>query len=138
MAKIKVSAMVPERRELRTADPTGETWVKIKPPGYEEEIERGRLTSKRSYHYTDSGYPVTNVDVNTRLLWAEEIWLTYVETNLEVEMGQGEDVETITFEPRAKSARGEFMEALAKLPPAIVYEWHAMVVDVVPEWTSPF
>jgi len=139
MAKITISALVPERRELRTADPTGETWVKIQPPGYAAETERGRLTSKRSFYYNDAGFSVTDIDVNTRLLWAEEIWLAYIDTNLDVDIEQEDGtVVNITFEPRDEISRGEFMGKLAQLPSPIVYEWHAMLVDVVPEWSSPF
>lgn len=141
MAKITISTFTPQRRELRSADPTGETWVKIKPPGMEEEIQRSRMTSKRTYKYDDEGFMEVSIDSNTRLLWAEEIWLTYVDTNLDVVMegagDDGEDLE-ITFDPRKKTDYSTFMQHLLRLPRQIFYEWHHMVTDVVPEWRRPF
>lgn len=141
MAKITISTFTPERRELRSADPSGETWVKIKPPGMEEEIQRGRLTSKRTYRYDDEGFMEVAIDTNTRLLWAEEMWLTYKDTNLHVVLeGAGDDDEDveITFKPRSKTDYQEFMKALLQLPRQIFYEWHHLVTDVVPEWRRPF
>jgi len=142
MATIKVSGFSPVSRDLRGADPTGETWVMIAPPGYAEEMERGRMLSKRSYTYDESGLPVTLVDVNTRMLFAEEIWLTYHSTNLEVDIpskdNDGEDiVVNITFLPRPKTTRAVFMGKLLQLPPSIVYEWRSAVVDVVRSWAAP-
>lgn len=143
MAKITVSAFIPTSRTLRGVDPTGETWVMITPPGYAEEMERGRMLSKRSYSYDESGLPITLVDVNTRMLFAEEIWLSYHSTNMEVDMPtkdeDGNDViVTITFLPRTKTTRGVFMGKLLQLPPPFVYEWRSAVVDVIRSWATPF
>lgn len=143
MAKITVSTFSPVSRDLRGADPTGETWVMITPPGYAEEMERGRMLSKRSYTYDEVGLPVTFVDVNTRMLFAEEIWLSYHSTNMEVDIpSKDEDdndiVVTITFLPRDKTTRAVFMGKLLQLPPAFVYEWRSAVVDVVRSWLTPF
>lgn len=143
MAKITVSNFHPVSRDLRGADPTGETWVMVTPPGYAEEMERGRLLSKRSYSYDEAGLPITLVDVNTRMLFAEEIWLTYDSTNLEVDIPAKDDdgndiVETITFLPRRQTSRAMFMKKLLQLPPSFVYEWRSAVVDVVRSWATPF
>ena len=115
----------------------------IAPPGFAEEMERGRLLSKRSYTYDEVGLPITLVDVNTRMLFAEEIWLSYHSTNLDVDVttqdDEGQDVVVnITFLPRAKTDRGVFMRKLLQLPPAFVYEWRSAVVDVVRSWATPF
>lgn len=135
MATIKVSTLVPQTRELREADPTGKTWVKIKPPGFEQEMERARLTTSRSYRLGE-----VQVNHNSRLLMADEIWLTYAGTNLEVEIVLDEEgnSEIVKFKPPGETNRGEFMDSLLKLPPKVVNEWHAMVMDVVPEWNVPF
>lgn len=138
MAEITTKT-APERRELSMSDKTGETFVIIKPPDFRDETIRGRLTSKREYVVDDDGYMNVKVDVNTRLLWAEEIWLTYVESNLVVKR-ENEDgnVETITFPPKGELNRAQFMEKLEKVPPKVVWEWHAMVTSVIPEWRDPF
>ena len=80
------------------------------------------------------------VEVNLNDLWALEIWLTYVETNLVVNFTDpdGKTVKTVKFEPRDQMSRGEFMSRLGQLPPGIVYEWHMAVVDIVRDWAVPF
>lgn len=143
MAKITVSSFSPISCDLRGTDPTGETWVMITPPGYAEEMERGRMLSKRSYSYDETGLPVTLVDVNTRMLFAEEIWLSYHSTNLEVDIpskdADGKDITVnITFLPRDKTTRAVFMGKLLQLPPSFVYEWRSAVVDVIRSWATPF
>ena len=121
------------------SDETGETYVIIKPPDYAAESERGRLLDKHTL-IPDGGSFRTQVEVNLNELWALEIWLTYVDTNLKVEYvdADGNITKTIKFEPREKMTRAEFMRRLGELPPGVVYEWHACVVDVVRDWAVPF
>lgn len=138
MAKIKVSASVPEQRELTQCDSTGETWVLIRPPGWSEEKRRGRMLSNAEMYFVD-GMPATRVDVNQRELWELEIWLTYEDTNMVVEIeNEDGDIEEISFKPRGQITAVEFVENLSKLPPSIVQEWRSAVVDVVPAWFYPF
>lgn len=139
MAKIQVSASVPEKRELESIDPTGETWVIVKPPTWQEEKRRGRMLSKRKDYFDENGLPATEIDVNTRELTEAELWLTYVDTNLEVDLMDGDEVvETITFEPKEKTSVNDFLTKLNKLPGSIVYAWREAVVSVVPDWRYPF
>lgn len=140
MAKKQISANVPERRELTEWDPTGETWVLVRPPGWAEDKQRGRMLTDREYTFDKNGFPVTKVDVNTRDLWEVEIWITYQNTNLEAELvdADGKVVDKISFKERDKIEYDEFMENLSKLPPETVAEWRAAVVDVVPDWRYPF
>jgi hypothetical protein len=139
MASITASAKVAETRYLSISDSTGETFVVIKPPDYGAETERGQMLSRRTL-VPDGAVLRTQVDTNLNELWALELWLTYVETNLVVEFKNDQDevVKTIKFEPRDQMSRGEFLSRLAQLPPGIVYEWHACVVDVVRDWAVPF
>jgi hypothetical protein len=139
MATTKISAFVPQTKELRSVDPKGGVWVKVKPPGWEEESFRGRMLSKRSYRYDELGRLVTEVDCNVRELWAFEIWLTYAETNLDVtiEHGDGKE-EQVTFPPREETNFNEFADLLGKLPPPMVYDWRDQVMAVVPAWRDPF
>lgn len=136
---ITISTPVPETHFLSISDPTGETYVIIKPPDYAAESERGKMLEKRTL-VPVSGFLRTQVEVNLNELWALEIWLTYVETNLVVEFTDkdGEVEKTIKFESREDIRRPEFMRRLGQLPPGLVYEWHTQVVEVVPDWAVPF
>lgn len=134
-------------------DPTGETYVKIRPPRFEDELERGRLRSKHTFAYDEQGFQVRQVDINLNHLWALEIWLTYEDTNLrvdipreateaEVEKGVaeagGQITDTVSFLPRRQMNMTDFLQRLSGLPPNFVYHWHALVVDVVRQWADPF
>ena len=136
---IDVSTPVAETRYLSISDPSGETWVRITPPDYGADSERSTLLTKRNL-VPDGNMIRQQVDVNLNDLWALEIWLTYVETNLVVNFkdAEGKTIKTIKFEPRDEMSRGEFMNRLGQLPPGIVYEWHKAVVSVVGDWASPF
>jgi hypothetical protein len=139
MATIQASTPVAQTRYLSISDPSGETYVVIRPPDYQAETERGQMLSKRTL-VPDGTMLRTQVDTNLNELWALELWLTYVETNLVVEFKdeKGEVVKTIKFEPRDQMSRGEFLNRLGQLPPGIVYEWHSCVVDIVRDWAVPF
>lgn len=138
MAKIQAS-MVPERREL-SVDPSGETFVVVKPPSWVEERQRAEMLKERTDYFDERGMPKTDINVNTRELTELEIWLTYVETNLEVEFKDkdGKVEKVITFEPKEDIEPREFFRKLAELPGSIVYSWREAVVDVVPDWRYPF
>jgi hypothetical protein len=131
--------MVPEQRKLEVIDPTGETWVIVRPPGWEEDKRRGELLRNRRYSYDERGFLVTEVDCNIRELWEAEIWLTYENTNLDVDIEQGGEVlKTITFDPRDETKFDEFMDKLGELPPFIIRAWRGAVVDIVRDWRNPF
>ena len=136
MAKIKDSAMVPETKKLTEADPSGDDWVIIKPPGWEAEKRRGNLLSSRKYYRDDMGRLVTDVECNIRELWESEIWLTYGGSNLHVEFG--DERPEIKFDPDGGEDYATFIDKLAQLPPSIVYEWRLKVLEVVPDWVNPF
>lgn len=141
MTKITLSNLLPQRKQLFSVDPEGEVFVSIKPPGMADEVVRSSHTSKRSYENTVSGTLLTHVDLNTRALWAEEIWLTYNDANIEIELDIGADADPITINinrPREKFTRTQFMNELGKLPSQVINEWHFNVLEVVPMWTSPF
>ena len=132
---IDVTTPVEVTKYLKMADESGQTWVKIKPVDYSAEIERDEALKNRKI--TPDG---TQLQINLSSLWALEIWLTYVETNLVVNYrdGEGNVTRTISFEPRSEMNRMEFLRRLTGLPPGIVYEWHSCVVEVVPDWAVPF
>ena len=136
---IKVPAPVPVKKDLVETDPTKKTWVIFKPPNFAAETERSEMLSQRSIIPTPGGLR-TQVDVNLHALWAVDLWVTYVETNLEIEFTDedGKVVDSAKFAPRAEMGRAEFMRQLNKLPPSVVYEWHATMLEVVPDWAIPF
>jgi len=133
---IKVSTQVDKTKYLKTTDPSGETYVVIRPPDFGMESERDEILKQRSMDRAGR----VNVEVNLSTLWAIEIWLTYVETNLHVQYTdeQGEVVKEIKFEPKDQMTRDQFLRRLGELPPGMVYEWHMRLVEVVPDWAVPF
>jgi len=133
MSTIKVSVMAPTRAMLE-ADPTGETWVEIKPPTWTEETIREGLRAKRTHYFDKDGQWRTQTELNLNTLWLWEIWLTYVNTNMEVEVG---DV-TIVFLPKTKMTQADFFDHLTKCGGDIINEWHQKVVEVVQDWRYPF
>jgi len=141
MARAKISAAVPERKLLRSLDMDGGQWVVVKPPTWVEEMARGQLLTARSTSFDDTtGMPITSVDVNTRQLWLEEIWLTFNEGHIDVEIEHaGEPPVVVTIQGTHDDfSRQDFMQRLVQLPSNVITEWHARVTEVVPAWHFPF
>lgn len=139
---IKVSKPVPVKKFLDISDPTGETYVIIRPPSPGAINERAMELSKRTPTVSE-GYYHTQVDVNTERLHRLEIWLTYEDTNLKIEVtdDDGEVVEVIEFKPRNLMTRREFEETLDRIAVVaygVLVEWNQRVREVVPQWDSPF
>ena len=142
MPAIKVSKLLPEKHVLNLSDPTGGTHVIVQPPTPGAIHERAQELSKRTPTFIE-GYYHTQVDVNTERLRHLEIWLTYHDTNLEVQVTDedGEIAETITFKPREQTTRREFMASLNRLAAVaygILIEWQQKVRETVPQWDTPF
>ncbi len=140
MPRVTISAIGPERKELYTLDEEGSQWVAIRPPAWPEEMARGDLLKSRSVSLDELGFPVTRVEVNLRYLWPEEIWLTYDEADIDVEIEKpdGTSVVVAINKPRDQYTRREFMNLLVQLPSNVITEWHAYVLQVVPAWQYPF
>lgn len=126
---IKTSAIAPVKKELIRVDPSGETYVMIKPITYRDDMMRGELLKERevSSAYGSKG-------LNIYILRAEELWLTYASAHIVLEDEDGKQTEPFSEE----MTRTAFMEALSALQPAIVLEWHQMLVEVNPDWAFPF
>ena len=140
MSTIKVSEMAPVQVNLE-ADPTGETWVQIQPPKWEEEVIREGFRSKRVHFVDTDGQFRTQTDINLYDLWMWEIWLTYVNTNLEVEITDNkEDTahELVSFLPKEDMTQLDFFRKLRQCGTMVVSEWHRLVMDVVEQWKFPF
>lgn len=143
MARITVSAATVQRRELKGADPTGETFVMIRPPGMTECQQRAGLLSRHFSYWNTQGNLVQGTDCNAVDLAKHEIWWTHDDTNLEVDIeSDNGEIETVTFKSKRDTSYSEFMESLNKLgTPSAIHifnEWHSMVLGVVPAWRNPF
>jgi len=129
---IKISAMTPVKKELDRADPSGETYVMIKPITYRDDMMRGELLKEREV----SSEGRASKGLNMYLLRAEEMWLTYADGHITLEDEDGKQSQP--FSPREEMTRAGFMEALSALPSNIALEWHQKMVEVNPDWAFPF
>jgi hypothetical protein len=129
---IKVSGMAPTKKHLDGVDPSGDSWVLIKPITYRDDMRRGELLKERETATTRAG-SVTK-GINMYLLRAEELWLTYGGAHIVLEDKDGEETQPFSDE----MTKTEFMAALESLEPPIVLEWHMKLVEVNPDWAFPF
>lgn len=117
---------------LEEWDPDGDTWVKIKPPGFEEARQREELLKKRKESLTEDGTLAIETSVNNRTLWAWEIALTFAGTNLTANGKPlfAEDTVSVT----------DFLTRLGEInpPDELIREWVLLVREVVPDWRFPF
>lgn len=145
MPTVRISTLMPETKKLLQIADDGSVWVQIQPPDFLAERERAQLKEQVT-HSVDSftGAPTFMQNFNSADLSMLEIWLSYKDSNIDVEItiGHDEDGEPSSFEhlkfgPREKESRAAFLEKLGKLPPVIVNEWHTRVLQVIPSW-NPF
>ncbi len=139
---VKIANFLPQKRELVTVE---DTWVLIKPPSYRTAILRAAIAGQGRSITVTANKVTNNAEANVARLFASEIWLTYQDTNLEVEIPQkwdenGEVTEwkKIVFEPREDETVRSFTDKVEDLPLHIVYDWHDQVCVIVPEWRIPF
>jgi len=138
---IKAASVIPVKKVLDGVDPSGETWVQIKPATYRDEMVRGEMLKDRQYAIDDEYGVVTKVGVNLYQLHAEEIWICYHSAQIKIESTDektGKAIVQEPFKPKEKMGRGEFMAELARLPRAVVSEWHRRVTEVNSDWQYPF
>lgn len=126
---IKISAMTPVKKHLEGVDPSGDSWVLIKPITYRDDMLRGELLKEREMTTTGLGK-----GLNMYQLRAEELWLTYAGANIVLEDEDGKEAQPFTDE----MTKAEFMAVVGPLVPAIVLEWHQKLVEVNPDWAFPF
>ena len=139
---VKAGPTQPVKKLLDSSDPSGDTWVMIKPATYRDDILRGELL--KDSRLVASGVQGVGMQsfVNQYALRAEEIWLTFEGAHLVLE-GEDEKGKISAEEPfkdktRANWSRGEFMDALDLLPPFVVIEWSRKVIEVNADWALPF
>ena len=140
MAKITISDMVPQEVKLLRLDKTGETKVWINPPSWRDDKMRGAMLSNRRHYIDEMNRWVVQVDCNVRELWEMEIWLSFSQAYIDVDIAQQDgNIKTVTIVgSKSDFTYEKFMKLLSEMPPQIIYAWHEAVVNTVPEWRDPF
>lgn len=136
---IQAAPLVAQKMLLddRTVDPSGDTWVYVRPATSREHLARAEMLKETSYE-PDGTIVVRG---NPVLLQFEEIWLTAGNEdgkvgNIVVHRG---DEKRVFFEkPFDDYTRAEFMEELSDLPPMVVVNWVVVVRRLNKAWQSPF
>jgi hypothetical protein len=109
-------------------DPDGDTIVVVRQARVKEEAERDRLFSefaiKRSPDGVSEVYQLPGLE-----LMATECWLTFEDANILLET----DGETKKLFAKGMS-RLDFKTAWGKLPPELMVEWHAKVLEINTHW----
>jgi hypothetical protein len=131
MPKI-IELPVPEQKPLLVLDNEGEIWVRIRQPSVEEETRRSR-----ALRY-DLIYDGVRPNFSIASLNALELWLTYEDSNIDLDLRRGDDSVIVKFKPRAQMSETEFLAEVNKLPPNVFTEWVDRMHEVVPEWDLPF
>lgn len=137
---IKAASVTPEKVELSGCDPSGDTWVMIKPITTREDLLRGELLKITEINWT-GGIPVQHILVNQYALMLEELYLTFGGGNIVMEY-PAEDGEperrVILFEEGTDIPRRRFMEDVQKLPPEARDEWVQKMRGINQAWLFPF
>jgi len=135
---IKAVSLVAQRRELLDVDPSGDTWVYVRPVTGKEHLRRGELIRTR---YFDAGLAT---DTNPVLLNQMEIYLSSGDEdgtigNIVVIYGEDDDAKKRVFFEKKKTdyTQRTFLEELADLPITVFRSWHRQVIDVNQEWFYP-
>jgi hypothetical protein len=131
---IKAADLTAKEFRFTDFDPDDKTWVKVKPHSWQDDLERGEFLRTRNYTSTNA----VGTDVNNYALMQLEIWLTYEDSCIEVELPDGKTARL--FKPRKDMSRSEFFEALAdpRLPPRFILAWHTFVIQMNGDWRLPF
>lgn len=139
---VKIADFLPQKRDFNNIE---DTWALISPPTFRIAKLRSAVVGKGRTVNVSNTRISTGSEANVAALFAQEIWWTYEDTNLEVELplkigedGEVEEWEKIVFAPRADEKQRDFLNKVDRLPLYIVYDWHNQVVDVIPEWQLPF
>jgi hypothetical protein len=125
---IKAADIVPVKKVLEKSDPSGDTWVMIRPITFRDDILRGDF-----------------LEGNKSLLRAMELWITYPSKE---ELGgtppchiavEGEDGKASEpFTDKESMGRMKFIEAIGELNPEVVLEWYQKMLEVNQDWVYRF
>lgn len=104
-----------------------DTFVEVRQANFAEEMERSKLLTTGKMSWREGGQEVTqHQEVSVAQIRAKDIYLTYVDSNI-----QGEDGKPL-FKDSMREAK--FMKVLGLLPAELILEWHDFVIQVNPDW----
>lgn len=112
-------------------DPSGLTTVTLREPRFAETARRQQYWSRTEVEH--AGIFAREIhDKTIADLATLEMWLTFVDSNIEIESNkEGEE----SYCPFYKDMPfDEFVETLLLLEDELVIEWHSKVLDLKPEW----
>lgn len=119
--------------KLLKADPTGETWVRIKQATTGEDAILSGLWAKTALEWDDAsqGKVKQYNEVSRAQIRAEAVWLTLLECNI-----TGKDKKPLfpAIDHMARRDKGKFFTAWNPLPPEWSEEIYEAVLEVNPQW----
>jgi hypothetical protein len=132
---IQAASLLAQKRVLTDVDPSGETWVYVRPATGREHLRRGDLL-RTSY----SAAGVVS-DTNPVLLAQMEIYLTCggedgTIGSIVVIYGEKDQREFFSKKKDEYTQR-QFFAELSDLPISVFRDWHRQVITVNEEWTFP-
>lgn len=134
---VKAGALVAQKMELKNLDPSGDTWVWVRPATGRACLQRGELLTNKIV--TPDGL---QPQCNPVMLQNEEIWLTA--GNEDGEIGhivveyEGEDEPRIFFQKKKDDyTKSEFLKELMELPPIVAATWVSLVRQANQAWIFP-
>lgn len=142
---------IPEAYKLEKADPSGETFVTIKPATVAEQAARDDLNSKATRTIRSSSPDAIEVKSDTTYSQRQalEVFLTLVDSNIMLQdtdaqgapLGEPKPLFKITRssrgEPYLDMNRLQFTDSWGKLPTEVAEEIHSKVLAKNPQW-DPF
>lgn len=132
---LKASLVTPVKRELSVADPSGDTWVLIKPASTREDLARGELLKTQEVSWDDEGRIATRVVVNQYELQLREMWLTFGGGHIVLESEDGKKEEL--FKKGEEITWQDFFSDAMKIPTQARNEWARLVREVNRAWLFP-
>jgi hypothetical protein len=141
---IKAVDITPVKKELLSSDPSGDTWVMVRPITWRDDLVRGEQLKNKQTRLEAMAVTKATV-VNSYSLRAHELWITYPSKDelsgakpchIVVEHPDGSTSEP--FGDKEEMGMQGFMQALEQMPPNLVLEWHNKMIEVNPGWAYPF
>jgi hypothetical protein len=140
---IKAAAVVPQQKKLMDLDPTGESWVWVKPTTARMDYLRANLL--QTQEWTSDGRFI-RVVVNPVELQHYQIWLSSGGPDgsigslilADVDEEGKERLTTLFPKKRDDYTLGDFMDELYKCPPQLISHWTAAIYEVNRSWMYPF
>jgi len=119
--------------KLLKADPTGDTFVRVKQATTGDNAQRSLLWAKTSLEWDDKaqGRVRQYNEISQAQIMAEEVWLTLLECNIGDEDGKPVFP---NIDIRARRPKDNFLTAWNSLPFEWAQEIHEAVLEANPQW----